>query len=176
MHLTGERFDRFVWLPAADESVTVVYSHACNLVLISPRATQFGPMLARAEIESPRSKMMWNLAICFGCWEIWHPILSETQIVTALVNMQYLMKRGSIVQSWRPSWSPLKFSWETLLYPSETHALQVPLRELDVRSWMGGKVYSDPMAEPKRSIPMVTRAPNFARTIPTTNIYKLDQE
>lgn len=110
MHLTGERFDSFVWLPAADESVTVVYSHACNLVLICPQATQFGPMLARAEIESPRSKMMWNLAICFVCWEIreiWHPILSETQIVTALVNMQYLMKRFSIVRSWRPSWSPL---------------------------------------------------------------------
>ena len=48
----------------------------------------------------------------------------------------------------------------------------MPLRELDIRSWIGGKVYSDPMAELKRSIPMVMRAQNFTRTIPTTNLVR----
>ena len=71
MHLTGERFDSFVWLPAADGPFAI-FSHTCKLVLIRPRATQFDPMLARAELESPRRKMMWNLAICLGCWEVLH--------------------------------------------------------------------------------------------------------
>ena len=63
----------------------------------------------------------------------------------------------------------LRRPFHTLLKPS---ALQVPLRELDIKSWIGGKVYSDPMVELKRSIPMVTRVPHFTRPIPTTNLIR----